>query len=141
MSNDAVTAGASALDTYWAIGSLPCRNPVMKSGPRVLDMSKSNDSGGSRLAHLSVLECVELRALLVTRLGNQETSECPCVSRTTVGRRGGMFSLTLPTSSCCHRSMEEQVSLVAFHFLLLCTYAGFLPSWECPSCVSEMVPK
>ena len=60
MSNAAATAGVSPLDHNWAMGSLPCTKPGMKGGARVLDLSKIIDSGGSNLAQLSVLECVEL---------------------------------------------------------------------------------
>ena len=74
MSNAAVTAGASPLDHNWAIESLPCTKLGMKGGPRVLDLSKIIDSGGSSLAQLSVLECVELLAPLVESLGHQEVS-------------------------------------------------------------------
>ena len=65
MSNAAITAGASPLDHNWAIGSLPCTKAGTKDGHRVLDLSKIIDSGGSSLAQLSVLECVELLAPLV----------------------------------------------------------------------------
>ena len=65
MSNAAITAGASPLDHNWAIGSLPCTKAGTKDGHRVLDLSKTIDSGGSSLAQLSVLECVELLAPLV----------------------------------------------------------------------------
>ena len=73
MSNVAATAGASPLDYDWAIGSLPCKKPGMKGGPRVLDLSKIIDSGELSLAQLSVLECVKLLAPLVTSLAHQET--------------------------------------------------------------------
>ena len=71
MSNAAVTAGASPLDHNWAIESLPCTKLGMKGGPRVLDLSKIIDSGGSSLAQLSVRRAP--RASDET-LGHQEVS-------------------------------------------------------------------
>ena len=71
MSNAAATEGTSPLDHDWAIGSLPCTVSGIKGGPRVLDLSKIIDSGGSSQAQLSVLECVEILASLVTSLVHQ----------------------------------------------------------------------
>eukprot|EP00904_Undaria_pinnatifida_P011894 jgi/Undpi1/7835/HiC_scaffold_23.g10308.m1 len=66
MSNAAATEGTSPLDHDWAIGSLPCTVSGIKGGPRVLDLSKIIDSGGSSQAQLSVLECVEILASLTS---------------------------------------------------------------------------
>ncbi|CAN0395820.1 unnamed protein product, partial [Laminaria digitata] len=84
MSDAAVTAGASPLDSNWSVGSLLCTKPGLKGGPRVLDLAKIITAGGSNLAQLSVLECVTLLAPLVQSLGYQEVPSFQAMADATV---------------------------------------------------------